>query len=75
MQFVVISLVILPILPNATYGPYDILNPRQVWWMVVLIVGINLDCRVFAEGRRGGTTLASQPPSSGSPRGSCSCVC
>lgn len=42
MQFVVISLVILPILPDETFGPYDVLNPRQVWLMVVLIVGINL---------------------------------
>jgi uncharacterized membrane protein (DUF4010 family) len=42
MQFALISLVILPVLPNRTFGPYDVLNPRQVWWMVVLIVGINL---------------------------------
>lgn len=42
MQFVVISLIILPVLPNQTYGPYDVLNPRQIWWMVVLIVGLNL---------------------------------
>jgi len=42
MQFVVISLVILPVLPDQTFGPYDVINPRQVWWMVVLIVGLNL---------------------------------
>jgi len=42
MQFALISLVILPVLPNRTYGPYEVLNPRQVWWMVVLIVGISL---------------------------------
>ena len=42
MQFVVISLVILPALPDRTYGPYDVINPRQVWWMVVLIAGLNL---------------------------------
>jgi uncharacterized membrane protein (DUF4010 family) len=42
MQFALISLVILPILPNQTYGPFAVLNPRQIWWMVVLIVGINL---------------------------------
>lgn len=42
MQFALLSLVILPILPNRSYGPYDVLNPRQVWWMVVLIVGIEL---------------------------------
>jgi uncharacterized membrane protein (DUF4010 family) len=42
MQFALISMVILPILPNRTYGPYDVLNPRQIWLMVVLIVGIGL---------------------------------
>lgn len=42
MQFALISMVILPILPNRTYGPYNVLNPRQIWLMVVLIVGIGL---------------------------------
>jgi uncharacterized membrane protein (DUF4010 family) len=60
MQFVLISLVILPILPDRTYGPYDVLSPRQVWLMVVLIVGINLAgygaFRIL--GSRAGTALA-----------------
>ncbi len=42
MQFALISLVILPVLPNQTYGPYDVLNPFEIWLMVVLIVGISL---------------------------------
>ncbi|MGE0130624.1 MAG: MgtC/SapB family protein [Blastocatellales bacterium] len=42
MQFALISLVILPVLPNQTYGPYNVLNPRNVWLMVTLIVGISL---------------------------------
>jgi len=42
MQFVAITLVILPILPNQTYGPYDVLNPREVWLMVVLIVSLSM---------------------------------
>jgi uncharacterized membrane protein (DUF4010 family) len=42
MRFVLISLVILPVLPDETYGPYQVLNPRRVWWIVVLIVGISL---------------------------------
>jgi uncharacterized membrane protein (DUF4010 family) len=42
MQFVVISLVVLPVLPDETYGPYDVLNPHNIWLMVVLIVGISL---------------------------------
>jgi uncharacterized membrane protein (DUF4010 family) len=42
LQFAVITLVVLPVLPDRTFGPYDVLNPRQIWWMVVLIVGISL---------------------------------
>jgi uncharacterized membrane protein (DUF4010 family) len=42
MQFTAISLVILPILPNEQYGPYGVFNPREIWWMVVLIVGLSL---------------------------------
>src|SRR5215203_67410 len=42
MQFVVIALVILPILPDQAFGPYGVLNPYQIWWMVVLIVGLSL---------------------------------
>jgi uncharacterized membrane protein (DUF4010 family) len=60
MQFVVISLIILPVLPNETYGPFDVLNPRNIWFMVVLIVGLNLAgyaaFRLF--GSRAGTALA-----------------
>lgn len=41
-RFVLISLVVLPILPNTAYGPYSVLNPWQIWLMVVLIVSINL---------------------------------
>ncbi len=42
LQFAVLSLVILPILPNDSFGPYAAINPRQVWWMVVLISGLAL---------------------------------
>ena len=42
LQFCVLSLVILPILPDRNFGPYDTLNPYQVWWMVVLISGVSL---------------------------------
>ncbi|RMD74110.1 MAG: MgtC/SapB family protein [Bacteroidetes bacterium] len=41
-QFVALSLVILPVLPNRTFGPYDVLNPFEIWLMVVLITGIGL---------------------------------
>jgi uncharacterized membrane protein (DUF4010 family) len=42
LQFAVLSLIILPILPNQDYGPYETLNPYQTWLMVVLISGISL---------------------------------
>ncbi len=42
MQFVLISLVVLPVLPNETYDPYEVINPFKIWLMVVLIVGIGL---------------------------------
>jgi uncharacterized membrane protein (DUF4010 family) len=42
MQFALLSLVILPVLPDQAFGSYGVLNPRQIWWMVVLIVGISL---------------------------------
>jgi uncharacterized membrane protein (DUF4010 family) len=41
-QLILIALVILPILPNRSYGPYNVLNPSHIWLMVVLIVGISL---------------------------------
>lgn len=42
LQFGVLSFVVLPILPNAEFGPYQALNPRQIWLMVVLISGLSL---------------------------------
>lgn len=42
LQFSVLSLVILPVLPNHNFGPFDALNPYQVWLMVVLISGVSL---------------------------------
>lgn len=42
MVFVLLSLVILPVLPDHTFGPYNVLNPREIWLMVVLIAGIGL---------------------------------
>jgi uncharacterized membrane protein (DUF4010 family) len=42
MQFVLITFIILPVLPNRTYGPLNVFNPFAVWLMVTLIVGISL---------------------------------
>lgn len=40
VQLSLLSFVILPVLPDQTYGPYAVFNPRNVWWMVLLIAGI-----------------------------------
>lgn len=42
MQFVLLALVVLPVLPDATFGPYSVFNPREMWLMAVLIVGLSL---------------------------------
>ncbi|GAA5182961.1 MgtC/SapB family protein [Niveibacterium umoris] len=59
LQFAALSLVVLPILPDKGFGPYDALNPHQIWLMVVLISGVSLvgyaSLRLF--GDRYGTLL------------------
>ena len=42
LQFAVVTFVVLPLLPDREFGPYDALNPRQIWLMVVLISGMSL---------------------------------
>jgi len=42
LQFAVLTFIILPILPNRDYGPFQSFNPHQTWLMVVLISGIGL---------------------------------
>lgn len=42
MTFVLIALVVLPILPDEDYGPFGVWNPRRIWLVVVLVVGISL---------------------------------
>jgi uncharacterized membrane protein (DUF4010 family) len=41
LKFAIITAIILPVLPDRTMGPFDVLNPRQIWYMVVLIAGIS----------------------------------
>jgi uncharacterized membrane protein (DUF4010 family) len=59
LQFAVLSFVILPILPDQGYGPYLVLNPHQIWWMVVLISGLSLAgyAALRIAGERHGTLL------------------
>jgi len=41
LKFLLISVVVLPVLPDRGYGPWQALNPYEIWWMVVLISGIS----------------------------------
>ena len=43
LKFAVITIVILPVLPNQNYGPppLDVFNPYRIWLMVVFISGIS----------------------------------
>ena len=40
-KLLLISAVVLPVLPNQGYGPWQVLNPYEMWWMVVLIATIS----------------------------------
>lgn len=40
LQFVAVTGVILPLVPNQAIGPFDGFNPHSTWMMVVLISGV-----------------------------------
>ncbi len=42
LQLLVLSVVILPNLPDEGFGPYLALNPYRLWWAVVLLAGLSL---------------------------------
>ncbi|HEX4985681.1 MAG TPA: MgtC/SapB family protein [Burkholderiales bacterium] len=42
LQFAVLTFIILPILPDRPHGPYGVLNPYEIWLLVVLISGVSL---------------------------------
>jgi len=43
LKFAIITLIVLPLVPNANYGPagLEVINPYKTWLMVVLIAGLN----------------------------------
>ncbi|HHL45696.1 MAG TPA: MgtC/SapB family protein [Gammaproteobacteria bacterium] len=41
LKLLLISVVLLPVLPNQGYGPWQALNPYAIWWLVVLIAGLS----------------------------------
>jgi uncharacterized membrane protein (DUF4010 family) len=42
LKFAIITVVVLPFLPNRTFGPLDVFNPAETWLMVILVAGISL---------------------------------
>ncbi len=34
------TLIILPLIPNATMGPFDAINPRNLWMIVIMVMAI-----------------------------------
>ncbi|MHA7899836.1 MAG: MgtC/SapB family protein [Henriciella sp.] len=41
LRWLLISIVVLPLLPDEDFGPFEALNARTIWLMVVLISGLS----------------------------------
>lgn len=41
LKFAIISIVILPFLPNRTLGPLEVFNPAETWLLVILVTGLS----------------------------------
>lgn len=41
LEFALIAAVVLPLLPNRTFGPFNVLNPFAIWLLVVFVSGIS----------------------------------
>lgn len=40
-RFALVALVVLPLLPDGHYGPFGAWNPRQIWLVVVIVLGLS----------------------------------
>lgn len=60
LKFLLVAVVVLPLLPDRDLGPYAVLNPRKIGWMIALIAGVSfvgyLAIRVLGPGRGLGVT-------------------
>lgn len=59
VKFVLLSLVVIPLLPDRAYGPLDVLNPRKIGLMTALVAGVSFAGYVVARivGSRRGLLL------------------
>lgn len=40
-RFALVALVVLPLLPDASFGPYGAWNPHRIWLVVVMVLGLS----------------------------------
>lgn len=61
IKLLIISVILLPLLPDQGYGPWNTLNPYWIWWMVVLISGLSFLGYILVKyiGQDKGTLLTS----------------
>ena len=61
LELAVISVIVLPLLPNRGYGPWEVFNPFEIWLVVVLVSTLSfagfVAMRLWGE-RRGMTVAA-----------------
>ena len=41
VRLLVLSVLVLPFLPNEPMGPGGVLNPYEIWWAVILVAGLS----------------------------------
>jgi uncharacterized membrane protein (DUF4010 family) len=41
LELAVITVIVLPLLPSRGYGPWHVLNPREIWLVVVLVTALS----------------------------------
>jgi uncharacterized membrane protein (DUF4010 family) len=55
LELAVISVIVLPLLPDRGFGPWEALNPREIWLVVVLVCALSfagfVAVRIFGPGR------------------------
>ncbi len=59
LKLAVITIIILPLLPDKTLGPLDIINLRLIWYMVILVSGISFIGYILIKttGKQKGTSI------------------
>jgi hypothetical protein len=43
-KFLLLAVVVIPLLPDKTYGPFSVLNPRKIGLMIALVAGVGFAC-------------------------------